>query len=78
MNFMATVKDDKSPSSRQRSNFRFGSPTDRRHANGRVGFLGLGALADLIGAPLAIATNACSALLPFASRRGWWRQLATR
>jgi predicted MFS family arabinose efflux permease len=42
---------------------------------GPIGFLGLGVLADLIGAPLATAISGTLGLLALAATRRWWRHL---
>jgi MFS family permease len=42
---------------------------------GPVGFLTLGLLADLIGAPWATAITGVAGLLALAVTRRWWRQL---
>ncbi len=44
---------------------------------GPLGFLGLGVLADAIGAPWATAITGALGLLALAATRRWWRQLGT-
>ncbi|HXP04670.1 MAG TPA: MFS transporter [Stellaceae bacterium] len=46
--------------------------------SGLVGFLHLGIMAELIGAPRATALSACEGLLVLALTRRWWRQLLRR
>ena len=46
--------------------------------SGLVGFLHLGIMAELIGAPLATVLSACEGLLVLALTWRWWRQLLRR
>jgi hypothetical protein len=45
--------------------------------SGLIGFLGLGMLADWIGAPWATATTGALGLLALVATRRWWRHLGT-